>query len=188
MMMLQLLWSFIQIGLLSIGGGYASLPMIKDQVVVLHDWLSLQEFSDILIISQMTPGPIAINAASFVGSKIGGIIGSLAATLGVVLPSFFIVIALAKLYYKYRELPAIKSILKGLRPASVALIGVAGYGIVLEAFGLDKTFALESIKWISVGLFIIAFIVLNKFKINPIIVMLLCGVASLLISPFIVLI
>ena len=85
MTLLQLLLSFLQIGLLSIGGGYAALPIIQDQVVAMHGWLSMREFADILTISQMTPGPIAINAASFVGTKIAGLPGALVASLDVVL-------------------------------------------------------------------------------------------------------
>ena len=99
MTLLQLLFSFLQIGLLSIGGGYAALPIIQDQVVAMHGWLSMREFADILTISQMTPGPIAINAASFVGTKIAGLPGALVASLGVVLPSFIIVLTLSFLYY-----------------------------------------------------------------------------------------
>ena len=95
MTLLQLLFSFLQIGLLSIGGGYAALPIIQDQVVAMHGWLSMREFADILTISQMTPGPIAINAASFVGTKIAGLPGALVASLGVVLPSFIIVLTLS---------------------------------------------------------------------------------------------
>ena len=110
MTLLQLLFSFLQIGLLSIGGGYAALPIIQDQVVAMHGWLSMREFADILTISQMTPGPIAINAASFVGTKIAGLPGALVASLGVVLPSFIIVLTLSFLYYKYRQLDAIQAV------------------------------------------------------------------------------
>lgn len=92
MIFIELLLSFLQIGLLSIGGGYAALPIIQEQVVNLHGWLDMREFADILTISQMTPGPIAINAASFVGTKIAGLPGAIVATAGVVIPSFIIVL------------------------------------------------------------------------------------------------
>lgn len=104
MIILQLLWSFFQIGLFSIGGGYAALPLIQEQVVDFNHWLNMTEFVDIITISQMTPGPIAINAATFVGIRIAGIWGAVAATLGCILPSCIIVLLLAYLYYKYREL------------------------------------------------------------------------------------
>ena len=104
MIYLQLLLSFLQIGLLSIGGGYAALPIIQSQVVDLHHWITMREFADILTISQMTPGPIAINGATFVGTKIAGLPGAIVASVGVVIPSFIIVLTLAFIYYKYRQL------------------------------------------------------------------------------------
>ena len=126
MIYLQLLLSFLQIGLLSIGGGYAALPIIQSQVVDLHHWITMREFADILTISQMTPGPIAINGATFVGTKIAGLPGAIVASVGVVIPSFIIVLTLAFIYYKYRQLDTIQAVLKGLRPAVVALIASAG--------------------------------------------------------------
>lgn len=95
MIYLQLLWSFFQIGLFSIGGGYATMPLIQHQVVELHGWLTMTQFSDIITISQMTPGPIAINSATFVGIQVAGIPGALVATLGCVIPSCIIVTTLA---------------------------------------------------------------------------------------------
>ena len=95
MLYLQLFWSFFQIGLFSIGGGYAAMPLIQNQVVDLHHWLTLSEFTDLITISQMTPGPIAINSATFVGIRIGGVGGALVSTLGCILPSLIIVMTLA---------------------------------------------------------------------------------------------
>ena len=88
MLYLQLFWSFFQIGLFSIGGGYAAMPLIQNQVVDLHHWLTLSEFTDLITISQMTPGPIAINSATFVGIRIGGVGGALVSTLGCILPYY----------------------------------------------------------------------------------------------------
>ena len=98
MIHLELFWSFFQIGLFSIGGGYAAMPLIQHQVVELHPWLTLEQFSDIITISQMTPGPIAINSATFVGLQLGGLPGALVATAGCVLPSCIIVLTLAYVY------------------------------------------------------------------------------------------
>ena len=95
MIYLELLWSFFQIGLFSIGGGYAAMPLIQHQAIDIHGWLTMQSFSDIMTISQMTPGPIAINAATFVGIQVAGIPGALVATFGCVLPSSIIVTILA---------------------------------------------------------------------------------------------
>ena len=122
----QLLWSFFQIGLFSIGGGYAAMPLIQHQVVEVHPWLTLTEFTDIVTLSQMTPGPIAINSATFVGMRIAGISGALVATAGCVLPSCVIALLLAWVYYRYRSLSVIQGVLGGVRPAVVAMIASAG--------------------------------------------------------------
>ena len=184
MIYLQLIFAFLQIGLFSIGGGYAALPMIQDQVVDGYQWITMNEFSDVLTISQMTPGPIAINAATFVGNKVAGILGALCATVGVVLPSFFIVLLLAFLYYKYRNLKAMNAILKGLRVAVVALIASAGITLITQAIFMDGIL-FATIDYFSLILFIVAFILLVKFKQNPILVMFLCGIIALITQNFI---
>lgn len=132
--LIQLFISFAKVGLFCIGGGYASMPLIQAEVVEAHQWITMNEFVDIFTISQMTPGPIGINAATFVGAKVGGIAGSIAATAGFVFPSVIIMLFLAYLYNKYGDMGAIRGILNGLRPAVVALIGSAGVGILLLAF------------------------------------------------------
>ena len=109
MIYFQLFLSFFQIGLLSFGGGYAAMPLIQGQVVQGHGWLSMSEFTDLITISQMTPGPIAVNSATFVGIKIAGIPGALVATFGCILPSCILVTLLAKLYLKYREIITYKA-------------------------------------------------------------------------------
>ena len=134
MIYLQLLWSFFQIGLFSIGGGYATMPLIQHQVVELHPWLTMTQFSDIITISQMTPGPIAINSATFVGIQVAGIPGALVATVGCVLPSCCIVTALAYVYYRFKGLAMVQGILFGLRPAVVAMIASSGVSLLLLAF------------------------------------------------------
>ena len=103
MIYLQLFLSFLQVGMFSFGGGYAAMPLIQGQVVTGHHWLSMSEFTDLITISQMTPGPIAVNSATFVGIKIAGIPGALAATFGCILPSCIIVTVIAKLYFKISQ-------------------------------------------------------------------------------------
>ena len=125
MIYLQLFLSFLQIGLFSFGGGYAAMPLIQDQVVTAHGWLSMPEFTDLITISQMTPGPIAINSATFVGMKIAGVPGAIAATVGCVFPSCVIVTLLARLYLKYRDMSLLQGILGSLRPAVVAMVAAA---------------------------------------------------------------
>lgn len=122
MIYLKLFLSFLQIGLFSFGGGYAAMPLIQEQVVTQHGWLTMTEFTDLITISQMTPGPIAINAATFVGSKIAGVPGSVAATCGCILPSCIIVTLIAWFYLRYKKMKMFQSVLESLRPAVVALI------------------------------------------------------------------
>lgn len=178
MNLLELFWSFFQIGLFSIGGGMAAIPLIQNQVVELHHWLSLTEFTDLITIAEMTPGPIAINSATFVGIRIAELPGALVATLGCILPSCVIVSILAWIYYRYKELSIIKGVLNGLRPAVVALIASAGLTIFILAIWGENgfTFDLQSINFISLILFTIGLFILRRYKPNPILIMLCTGI------------
>ena len=182
MIYLQLFISFFQIGLFSIGGGYAAMPLIQHQVVDLHNWLSMQEFVDVITISQMTTGPIAINSATFVGIQIAGLPGAIVATLGCVFPSCVIVLALAWVYFRYRNLSVVQGVLGGLRPAVVAMIGSAGLSILVMAFWNGAaSLTLADLDWIAVLLFAGALFALRKWKLNPIYVMLGCGGVGLIL-------
>ncbi len=182
MIYLQLFFSFLQIGLFSFGGGYAAMPLIQDQVVSLHHWLSMKEFTDLITISQMTPGPIAINSATFVGIKIAGIPGAVAATFGCILPSCIIVTVIARLYLKYRNMAVLQSVLSSLRPAVVALIASAGISILISAFWPDGPISLATINWRLVLLFFFCLFFLLKRKANPILVMVFSGVLYAAVS------
>jgi chromate transporter len=184
MIYLKLFLSFIHIGLFSIGGGYAAMPLIQNQVIYINHWLTLTEFTDLITIAEMTPGPIAINSATFVGLQIAGFGGALIATLGCVLPSCFIVSLLAYFYYKYQNFTIIQHILGALRPAVIALIASAGLTILILAFWSETGISsnLNNINFISVGIFIIALFLLRKYKLNPIFIMILSGLLGLLTS------
>ncbi|MBU3097818.1 MULTISPECIES: chromate transporter [Clostridium] len=183
MIYLKIFWSFFQIGLFSVGGGYAAMPLIQNQVVTIHSWLSVNEFADVITISQMTPGPIAINCATFVGTRIAGMPGAIVATIGCVFPSCVIVLFLAYLYYKYKSLSIVQGVLNGLRPAVIAMIGSAGLILLILAFWNGKGISSnpENIDAISVGLFTIAIIILRRWKVNPIFIMIGTGVVGLCI-------
>ncbi|MBR1396390.1 MAG: chromate transporter [Selenomonadaceae bacterium] len=133
MIYLILFLEFAKISLICVGGGYASMPLIQAVVVDNYHWLTLPEFIDIFTISQMTPGPIGINAATFAGTKVAGLPGAVAATMGFVTPSLFLCIILAKIMFKYGDLGSIHGILNGLRPAVMALIAAACVSFVLLA-------------------------------------------------------
>jgi chromate transporter len=176
----ELFLAFLQIGAFSFGGGYAAMPLIQAQVVDKYHWLSASDFADLVTISQMTPGPIAVNAATFVGTQIAGIMGAVVATLGVVLPSCIFVTILAYIYTRYRKMKLLQGILGMLRPAVVAMILSAGLLILVPAVFKSGAFSFAGFTngdfelW-PLLLFIIALFLLRKFKMDPILVMVLTG-------------
>ena len=151
MLYVELLYSFLKIGLFGFGGGYAMLSLIQSEIVDKHGWITNAEFTDIVAISQMTPGPIGINAATFVGTKVAGVPGAIAATAGFVFPSIIIVLILAKLFFKYGDIGPIRGILNGLRPAVVALICSAGVGFILLALWNTETLPKDYTKVDLIG-------------------------------------
>lgn len=182
MIYLQLFLSFLQIGALSFGGGYAAMPLIQSQIVTQNGWLTMGEFTDLVTIAEMTPGPIAVNAATFVGTRVAGVAGALAATVGCILPSCILVTLIARLYLKYRDLAVLQGVLGSLRPAVVAMIASAGILILINAFWDGAAVTLSGTDWVMVAIFAGCFALLRTTKLSPIAVMLLGGAAKLLIS------
>ncbi len=187
MIFLQLFWSFFQVGLFSIGGGYASLRLIQQQIVEINGWLQMSEFSDVVTISQMTPGPVAINAATFVGIRVAGFGGALAATLGCICPSCIILLTVAHFYYKYKSVSAVQGVLSGLRPAVVALIASAGLSILILSLWNNGPVVWDAgkIDFAAAAIFAAGLIVLRKWKVNPIYVMLGAGILGLIVYTLI---
>lgn len=183
MIYLELLWSFIQIGMFSIGGGYAAMPLIQNQVVDIHPWLTMQQFADVMAIAEMTPGPIAINAATFVGIQVAGLPGAIIATFGCVIPSCAIVLTLAYVYYRFRGLTMVQGVLAGLRPAVVAMIASAGLSLMILAFYGQRQLPdnLLDLDLIAVAIFGAAVFVLRKWKVSPIWIMAGAGVAGIIL-------
>ncbi len=179
---LELFWSFIQVGMFSIGGGYAALPLIQSQVVELHGWLTAGEFNDLITIAEMTPGPMAVNSATFVGIRIAGIPGALVATFGCILPSLILVSILAKLYFKYQNLDAIQNILGRLRPVIIALIAAAALSILKTVAASESHLSVNGINLSGILLAAAAFLVLRKTKKSPILIMVACGGVNLLLN------
>lgn len=177
-MLMQLFLSFLQIGLFSIGGGYAAMPLIQAQVVERHGWLTMQEFANLVTIAEMTPGPIAVNGATFVGIRVAGIPGALIATAGCILPSCVIVSLLAYLYKRFRSMTLFQDVLSALRPVIVALIAGAGLSILQNAV-FPLALSLAQADWIAAGIFAAALIALRKGKCNPILVIFASGAAGL---------
>lgn len=183
-----LLWtlfiSFIQVGLFSVGGGYAAIPLIQEQVVNNHKLLTMAEFTDLITIAEMTPGPISINSATFVGQRVYGTLGALVCTLGCILPSFIICLTLAYFYYKYKNFSGVQTVLVALRPAVVALIASAGISIlILALFNTDfNNIVLRDFRWLEFGLFLGGFTILRKYKLNAVKIILGTGIVGTLLQ------
>ncbi len=170
--LLQLFLVFIFIGMLNFGGGYAMVSFIQNQVVDIHGWITLQEYTDMLAISQATPGPIAVNTATYTGFKIGGVPGALIATLGIVVPAYFIIIGLMHLMKANGENRLFQQVISGIRPMVVALI--AGSAISMGFENINSLY--------EAGLFGLAFLLLWKFKINPIALISVFGVWGIIVA------
>ncbi|MEE1280073.1 MAG: chromate transporter [Oscillospiraceae bacterium] len=174
---LDLFLTFFKIGLFTFGGGYAMLPLILEEVE-LHGWLPQQALIDFIAVSESTPGPFAINIATYVGSELGGLFGSFCATLGVVLPSFIVILIVARCYEKFKESRYVKGALNGLRPAAIGLIGSAVLTTALEIFfpaGFSNILGIVlSIEFISsLLIFALALFLILKKKKHPIIIILI---------------
>lgn len=181
MIYVTLFLSFCQIGLFCVGGGYASMPLIQAQVVHAHHWLTMTELLQIFAISQMTPGPIGINAATFVGMRVAGMGGAIAATMGFVTPSIFIMVGFAKLIQKYGDLGIMKGILAGMRPAVLALLLSAGVLFTKLVLWQQDTqvFTWETLQYKELGILLLAFCITRFTKISVIYNLLICGLVSL---------
>ncbi len=187
-MMLQMFWIFFKIGLFSIGGGYAMIPLINSELVA-YGLMTQLEVSDIVAISQMTPGPFAINAATFSGVKILGLYGGIVTTIGVVLPSFIISLLLAKYFFKFEDNIIVRRAMWGLRPAVTGLIAAAAVFMALPALLGADSFA--AINWgglfetIDIPAIVIALgagIAIMKFKVSSILVLGIAAVLGLLLG------
>ncbi len=179
MIYLELFYTFFKIGLFGFGGGYAMLSMIQGEVVTRYGWISSQEFTDIVAISQTTPGPIGINAATYVGfTSTGSVWGAITATMAVILPSFILMLTISKFFLKYQQHPTVVSIFNGLRPAVVGLLASAALVLMdKENFGspVESTYTFV----ISCIIFLTVFIGTRKYKANPILMIIACGIAGL---------
>ncbi|HKM23210.1 MAG TPA: chromate transporter [Erysipelothrix sp.] len=182
-MLVTLFQAFLQIGLFSVGGGYAAIPLIQDQIVTKLGLLTMAEFTDLITIAEMTPGPISINSATFVGQRVYGFWGAFVCTIAIILPSLIICLTLAYIYFKYQDFKGIKTVLGAMRPAVVALIANAGLSILLLA--IIPTNPSNGINGLQVGLFITSFFLLRRYKVNPIAIILGSGFVGVIIQTLI---
>ena len=167
-MLLELFWSFLKVGLFSFGGGLVSIALISQQVVIDKGWLTASAFNDLIAIAESTPGPIAINAATFVGMQLGGVIGATVATTAAILPGCAVSLGLALLYKRYQKLPLVQGAMDGLRPVIVATIFVGGLTIMRNALFIGGVLSLSAVDWLSVALFIGIFVLAQKTKLSAV--------------------
>ena len=175
MLYFQLFFTFFKIGIFAFGGGAAMLPLLQQELVDNQQWLKIEDFTNMIAVSQMTPGPIGINYATYAGYlATGNIIGALVASFALVLPSYIIMSLLARLIFKYRTSPWVLGAMNGLKPTVVGLIGAACMLIVTE-----DTFGEGYKDWISWMIFILSFIAVKWLKVSPIIVLIMAGVLGI---------
>lgn len=163
--------TFLKIGAFSFGGGYVMIPFIQKEIVEVHSWITSNEFIDIIAISQVTPGPIATNASTYVGYKVSGFLGAIAGTIGVILAAFLLALMVSYRFEKVKDLPRVKLMFKGLRPAVLGLIFSAGLSLGVET--------IHTYKELAIG--IVAFISIVKFKSHPILTIAMAGCMGLIL-------
>lgn len=173
MIYLQLFYTFFKIGLLGFGGGYGMLSLIQFEIVERHQWLSINQFTDIVAISQATPGPIGINSATFVGFSVAGIGGAIIATFAVVLPSFILMYVLIKIFNRYKDSPYVKSIMFVMQYVVIGLIASAAVMLINEeTFGEDLS---NIFAWATL---LVAFVAMRFVKVNPILLIFVGGIVG----------
>lgn len=175
MILLKLFLTFFKIGAFTFGGGYAMLPLIQEEVIA-NNWLAARELIDFIAVSESTPGPFAINIATYVGGHLNGLLGSAAATLGVVMPSFIIILIVAKFFEKFKNSSVVKGLMSGLKPAVIGMIASAGISIGHTALFPDgfSVSVISSYSFISVfAIAVISVFLAFKVKLNPILIILI---------------
>ena len=180
MALIELFLAFLKIGTFTFGGGYAMIAMIQAEAER-HGWLTQEELVDFVALSESTPGPLAVNMATFVGIRTGGVLGAIIATIGIVLPSFIIILIIAKCFEKYKKSKAVGGIMSGLKPAVVGMIGAAFISVARTVFflaGLSVSVFSSASFWVFLGLFAVTTVLAFK-KVHPIKIILLSAVIGI---------
>lgn len=171
MIWLSLFWAFLMIGMVSFGGGYAMLPLFERTVVTEQGWMSMATFVDMIAISQVTPGPIAINSATFIGYQVDGFLGAALATTGVVLVPVTLVIIVSKTYESFKSSKIVRHMFLGLRPALVGLILASVFSVAQNAL----------FDWWGVIILVILWLGLVRFRLHPMLIILMSGLFGMLV-------
>ena len=170
MILTRLFWEFFKIGAFTFGGGYAMIPLIEKEIVNKYHWLTMEQFTDLIAISEMTPGPVAVNSATFVGYRVAKFWGAVASTLGVILPSFLVIWTISSVFFQFQNNPIVQAAFKGLRPAVLGLIIVA-------VLSVGKVSILSGYK--SLIIVFGTIIALSIFKIHPILVLVISAIVGI---------
>lgn len=180
MILIELFLLFAKVGLFTVGGGYAMIPLFTQEVTE-RGWLTLEGIVDIIAISEMTPGPFAVNSATFIGIQQAGIIGAAFSTIGVVAPSFIIVILVAKYFTKVKDHPIVQGLLSGLRPAVIGLIASSTIMIAKNAFIQEASESfLAAINFRSIIIFALALMAIIKYKLHPVLMIMISAVLGII--------
>lgn len=182
MMLLKIMFSFMKVCLLAFGGAYSAVPLVAREIVDVQKWMTYPEFADLLALDELTPGPIMINCATFVGMKLAGVPGAIAASLGCCVPPAIICFILDMLYRKYREIPMVAVVLQAMRCMSLALIISTLIDLSLNILFPGSDLLLMNLDIISLALAVTAFILIRKDVINPILILMGCGAVRILLS------
>ena len=175
--LIEIVFAFIKIQLLSFGGGHASIPVVHNEIVEIRHWMNIEEFQDLLAMDELTPGPLAINCATYVGEKLAGIPGAIAATLGCIIPSCILALIFVRAYKKYFQNKLFINEMFCLRAMVIAILAATTITLFRDSIILNS-----ALNYQFVIIFILSFICFMKFKPNPIYIMLLAGCASLIIN------
>lgn len=174
--LLQLVWSYLKIGFFGFGGGYAMLSLIHSEVVVRNEWLTNGEFSDIIAISQMTPGPIALNSATYIGYEVAGVLGSVVATTAVCIPALTLMILLTRFFLKLHNNRYVQSVVLAMRPVVVGMIMSAALLLIFPHSDDGRSF-IDGWSWLIFALALLG----SAKKINPILLIVVSGIAGVVI-------
>ncbi|MBR6631346.1 MAG: chromate transporter [Alistipes sp.] len=174
--LLQLVWSYLKIGFFGFGGGYAMLSLIHSEVVVRNEWLTNGEFSDIIAISQMTPGPIALNSATYIGYEVAGVLGSVVATTAVCIPALTLMMLLTRFFLKLHNNRYVQSVVLAMRPVVVGMIMSAALLLVFPHSDDGRSF-IDGWSWLIFALALLG----SAKKINPILIIVVSGIAGVVI-------
>lgn len=183
MIYLDLFWTFFKIGLFTFGGGYAMLPLIQQEVAA-HGWMKMTDLVNFVAVSESTPGPFAVNISTYVGSIVAGFPGAFFATFGVVLPSFLVILLVAKFYSAFKKNRYVEGVMSGLKPAVVGMIGASLISVGTTVFfpeSVSLSVFSTTAFWISAGLFILS-IILSKKKVHPILIIVISAVLGILVG------